>query len=460
DVAKHNTTSITRKDYPEQFLRRLAQLTCGSFATVQFVCDHSACRHGCLVWDLGQFNYPEPRRSNNAKVFVHMLHDDSIMQVITSLSGKTYQALPMDHQQVLMNYIRMNPSGEFYQTSSLFIVDVLYSSSFCKTEDHLDQQEHWAKYLVDQRLVNGVNRYLRQTARECAHDNSWWSDMNFTGVPGQSILLGRNVLARLPEDGHFYRGNIVELKGSFIWHMALIRFGPFRTTDRLPRCRSGTGKSCCNSYRYESVPMSELIDLDYALRHPIRTGDRVLVPNLWPKPRCASHQKEACPRIAHMRYLPATVVDGFEDRSVFHPDRYCGQTVSMITVALASNKYRLGCHPVEPGLAVWIPNTTYERLILEQLLPASERKWLRTHTFTPYVYPEQSAPGYPADGQQKKTSDRKAIPYETQLVKYLQLHYKPICQVGWVVYWHIINVLFVAPLLRTVFSHLLPSQSI
>ncbi|KAF8571967.1 hypothetical protein P879_01099 [Paragonimus westermani] len=84
-------------------------------------------------------------------------------------------------------------------------------------------------------------------------------------------------------------------------------------------------------------------------------------------------------------------------------------TQKSLIVALANNNYRVGNHQVLANQAVWIPKVMFDRITIEQMMPASAREWLRHKTLVPCTYPKQSAPGYPSD-EPLRRSDNSSQP--------------------------------------------------
>ncbi|KAA3682061.1 uncharacterized protein DEA37_0014896 [Paragonimus westermani] len=194
----------------------------------------------------------------------------------------------------------------------------------------------------------------------------------------------------------------------------LVRFGPFQSVRRSASCSKNL-LACSDCYLYESIPITDIIDLQYALKHSVDLHDKVLVPELWPIPRCAVHPSKECRVLKHARYHPGTVVAVNEQRGQMGSDnikRLPDTTQKTLTVALANNNYRVGNHQVLANQAVWIPKVMFDRITIEQMMPASAREWLRHKTLVPCTYPKQSAPGYPSDEPLRKSdnSSRPAKP--------------------------------------------------
>ncbi|VDP73143.1 unnamed protein product [Echinostoma caproni] len=225
--------------------------------------------------------------------------------------------------------------------------------------------------------------------------------------------------------------------------MLIIRFGPFCSKLRNSCTQNEHKRHEADQYRYESVPIFDIIDLEHASRHSIDVGDRVLVRDVWPVPICAKHTNISCRTMKHARYIPASVVMGpKQDGSVSAQSgrdqgSYCFLDSILLTMSLqvpsssmagvlvydlrklpgiyanndiakcanssetsfwvkiAAPGSRAGCHKVTKDNVVWIPTAVFERITLEQLLPPEAREWVHRKTFLPGAYPNLSAPGYP-----------------------------------------------------------------
>lgn len=94
-----------------------------------------------------------------------------------------------------------------------------------------------------------------------------------------------------------------------------IRFGPIHnlTSFDLRKSRSTTSNS--DTFHYEWLDITEIIDLEHAIRHSIEPGDCVLVPYSWPFPKCPILNVEKPSSFENLRYYAAIVVSGREQRA-------------------------------------------------------------------------------------------------------------------------------------------------
>ncbi|KAF7255522.1 hypothetical protein EG68_07975 [Paragonimus skrjabini miyazakii] len=269
------------------------------------------------------------------------------------------------------------------------------------------QLANWARITVDQSMLKDLNLRLFQCSQKCAEANRCCPHKSGIVNAFSRLLCGRSVLARRKQDGHFYAGIVQEVQTAHISDRVLVRFGPFQSVRRSASC-SRNLLACTDGYLYESIPITDIIDLQYALKHPVELYDKVLVPELWPIPRCAVHPSKECRLLKHARYHPGTVVAGKEKRGQIgtnNMNRLLDSTQKTLTVALANNNYRVGNHQVPANQAVWISKVMFDRITVEQIMPASAREWLRHKTLVPCTYPKQSAPGYPSDEPLKRSDN-------------------------------------------------------
>ncbi|KAF8563332.1 hypothetical protein P879_10727 [Paragonimus westermani] len=175
------------------------------------------------------------------------------------------------------------------------------------------QLANWARTTLDSSLLKDLNLQLFQCSQKCVEANRCCPHRSGIVNAFGRLLCGRSVLARRKQDGHFYAGVVQEVQTAHILDRVLVRFGPFQSVRRSASCSKNL-LACSDCYLYESIPITDIIDLQYALKHSVELHDKVLVPELWPIPRCAVHPSKECRVLKHARYHPGTVVAGNEQR--------------------------------------------------------------------------------------------------------------------------------------------------
>ncbi|KAA0184620.1 hypothetical protein FBUS_08755 [Fasciolopsis buskii] len=209
-----------------------------------------------------------------------------------------------------------------------------------------------------------------------------------------------------------------------------------------------------DEYRYESVPIYDIIDLGHASRHQIHVGDKVLTRQIWPGLKSEQNQKGAVRNIRSVRYLPATVIEkssseekrvkkcqpivcfprlplrpiqsaysAEENRSHFHDSN---SSINLL-IELAMPGPRASCYKLSKADVVWIPTAVFERIMLEQLLPAKAREWVHQKTFPPGIYPNMAAPGYPQEDSSRLSFWRNSLAVHP--IQYVQFQSQPEKQV-------------------------------
>ncbi|THD21014.1 hypothetical protein D915_008353 [Fasciola hepatica] len=206
--------------------------------------------------------------------------------------------------------------------------------------------------------------------------------------------------------------------------MVIVRFGPFLGKFRVSENRNGDKKNGADEYRYESVPIYDIIDMSHASRHRISAGDKVLARGLWPVPVSSGNKKDTHHNIRHIRYLPATVFEEMvneelpneADKRKFPPSE---DSATNVRVELALPGPRAGCYKLPKANVVWIPTAVFERIVLEQLLPTEAREWVHHKTFPLGIYPDTAAPGYPHEDSQRLSFWRSSLAIHP--IQYVQL---------------------------------------
>ncbi|CAI2738052.1 unnamed protein product, partial [Dicrocoelium dendriticum] len=280
-------------------LYQLAEITGGSIASIWLTTNSETCGSGCIVWCLED-------HKDSENTYVHMLLVSSSVPTISSRSGRIYRQVPRIYHSVTSQPTQCNHQR------------IGKMQGVCKHNEPEDSTQliPWIRTSVNRRFLNEVNQRLRECARECARAtaNSHWLSWSSVAIPLAKLMKGREVLARRRTDGHFYLGVIHHVQRTPVGDRVLVQFGPFRRAGGT-RCGTKDVRVCSDQYQYESIDITDVIDLKHALRHPIALNDKVLVPELWPLPVCASHPSTQCRRMIHARYQPGTVVSGGERRN-------------------------------------------------------------------------------------------------------------------------------------------------
>ncbi|VDP28482.1 unnamed protein product [Schistosoma curassoni] len=381
-----------------EILKSISQLASGTFAIVRLCSFVKTCSNGCTTWLLGKHE----RGSNHMKtskrskeIQIHMLSFIDHSQPIKLPCGKVYVVSDsIEHEPVLMKPT-LSASSEF--TDRYFRPHTCpnsFSTSDCCIHPHL-----WSRVFVNEKLVNDLNRRIYESAKDEANSRKCLFNW-FTDDYGQksSLLDNKKVLARRSSDGHYYLGSVQTVKSHLPVDQVFIRFGPIHnlTSFDLRKSRSTTSNS--DTFHYEWLDITEIIDLEHAIRHSIEPGDCVLVPYSWPFPKCPILNVEKPSSFENLRYYAAIVVSGREQRADKLTKTKHFTDDQKLLVELASSNTRVGHIYVPKQKAVWISPNTYQRIVLEQYMTPECRKWLKNKTFLPNSYPFQSAPGYPADG--------------------------------------------------------------
>nr|CAB3263236.1 uncharacterized protein LOC104266709 [Phallusia mammillata] len=171
------------------------------------------------------------------------------------------------------------------------------------------------------------------------------------------VARGTKILARRDEDGYYYPAHIAqEVSGNR--HRFLIEF------DRTKKGRD---------LRMQETALHDIIALNDALRHSVVADDKVLAP--W-----ESDGK---------RYGPGKVVRGVEKRHTVGDERDSDVVVSFWNGKTVT---------VPKGVAIWIPELLYDRIVVELQMPITARKEIidsQEATDLPSGYP--SLPSYVDD---------------------------------------------------------------
>ncbi|CAL8076972.1 unnamed protein product [Calicophoron daubneyi] len=425
-----------REQSSADFLRRLAQCTCGTFAVLRTSQRRRDCDAGCIVWPV-----LKNRPSKEREFYTHMMMDTESVDTVASISGRIYPKWTKDYQPVLMSRTLAccpHPCKTEIQDKPAQETCVGDGCIGClECTPHYHSPCRWTRTCINKRLVKDLNCRLRMCAEREADTNQWWLAWSAQDLRTYKLLEGRRVLARRKQNGQFYLGRIFKVESGDTADRAIICFGAFRSTSHAPHCHKDVGE-CSDAYIFESIPVTDLIDLAHALRHPIRPGDKVLVPCLWASGRCAQHSSQHCKTIKQVMYQAGTVISGRENRSQSRSNTFDSDSTlddsSELVIELAPSNRQVGCHCVPSNRAIWIPPGVFERITLEQHMPANSRQWLRDKAFIPYTYPVGSAPGYPRDGDYKWLQTCKCYhnPHTVKgPVDYCQFHCGPELQVDY-----------------------------
>ncbi|TNN05963.1 von Willebrand factor A domain-containing 3B [Schistosoma japonicum] len=412
----HLRLIISENDFSEsdlsgiETLKGISKLTFGTFAIVRICSSVKTCSSGCNTWlivnkthDRNQVKMPD----QSQVIQIHMKSFINSSQSIILPCGKTYILNnSKEHESVLMKPT-LSASSDF--TYKYFRPNTCQNSFIpfdCCIHPHL-----WSRVSVNEKLVNDLNRRIYESAKEEADSRKClfnWSTKNSSQI--SDLLDGQSVLARRLADGHYYLGTIQKVKGHLPVDQVLVQFGPIHTLSNMSLRKCPSDKSDSDIFDYEWIDITDVIDLKHNIKNTIEPGDCVLIPNMWSLPKCAVLNKIKLCSLENLRYYPATVVSCRDQRGENLIDtENSSENEQKLWVELANSNTRVGCIYVPKHKAVWIPQNTYQRIILEQHMPPQCRKWLKNKTFLPNTYPFQSAPGYPADGFSKFKSCKSGL---------------------------------------------------
>ncbi|XP_044297086.1 uncharacterized protein LOC123028857 [Varanus komodoensis] len=200
---------------------------------------------------------------------------------------------------------------------------------------------------------DSFNTFLRSSVKKDLADSS---------PKIHSLLRGIRVLARKETDGYYYLGHIVqEVKGSR--DCVLIEF------EKSQRSRKGKAQ-----FLMQETPLYDVIHYEDARWQPLTPGDGILAP--WEK--------------KGERYGPGTVLQVAETEVLHSAFKN-----SWVLVNFWNGQTK----KVSADVAVRIPPSLSERIILEVQMPLAARQMLvEQNPDYPYVVP----PGYRASGPCKK----------------------------------------------------------
>ncbi|CAH8498326.1 unnamed protein product [Schistosoma turkestanicum] len=391
-------------------LKSISQLASGIFAIVRICSFVKKCPDGCTTWLLGNktLGSNQSKTAKQPKEFqIHMLPFMDYSHSILLPSGKAYVVNgSKEHEPVLMKPTLL-ASSEF--TNRYFRPHTCPNSSNnfdCCIHPHL-----WSRVSVNEKLVNDLNRRIFDSAKDEACSRKCLFNW-CTNDSGQmsNLLDNQKVLARRLSDGHYYIGSVQMIKSQLPKDQVLVRFGPIHSLTNFNLRQFGSTTSNSDTFHYEWIDVTEIIDLEHALRHPIEPGDCVLIPYSWPLPKCPILNENKPSRFEHLRYYAAIVVSECEQREdKLTETENSTNSHQKLLVELANSNTRVGRIHIPKQKAVWISPNTYQRIVLEQYMTPECRNWLKNKTFIPNTYPFQSAPGYPADGFTRFKSNENSL---------------------------------------------------